>query len=145
MSNTTTLNRKNISTKLNELKKIKQEKTDALFNECGVFFAFSNEQFANNKTPLKDGDKYVNFMSGGYVPKSNLDALISKFDAINEEFEQAMQDKELREAQILYQLLNHECYYTGDIEDTLSALGSGYTEAEVWAVYNKNRHLAEEW
>jgi len=51
--------------------------------------------------------------------------------------------KGARRANVAYELRNHEAYYTGDITDTLRALGSGYTRKEVLAVYNVERLAVE--
>ena len=55
-----------------EAKQIKEKMMSSLLESCGVFFAFSNKQFDENKTPLKEGEKYVSIDNGGYMPKSNL-------------------------------------------------------------------------
>ena len=44
-----------------------------------------------------------------------------------------------RKQEIAYELANHEAYYTGDISDTMEALGKDYTEAEVLEVYRAER------
>lgn len=38
---------------------------------------------------------------------------------------------------IAYELRNHEAHYTGDISDTMEALGKGFTAKEVRKVYNE--------
>ncbi len=57
-----------------EAKEKKEKMTSDLLKSCGVFFAFSNQQFNENKTPLKEGEKYISINNGGYLPKSNLAA-----------------------------------------------------------------------
>jgi len=126
---------------LAELKKENETKLDLLFKECGVFFAFSNDQFNENKTPLADGDKYVSMGAGGYLPKSKVDAYIQGSKDINKGFKAGIKkSKSLRYENIAYELANHEAYYTGEITDTLEALGSEYTAKEVWEVYNKEAY-----
>lgn len=115
---------------------IKQKKVNELFTAQGVFWAFSEKQFHENKTPLKEGEKYVSIGAGGYIPKGNVDALTSGMKAIDKEFKQAMKDKKAREDHIRYQLNNHEAYYTRSIESTLDALGEGFTREEVLAVFD---------
>lgn len=58
---------------LTNLKKEKDKRFNDLINECQMFFAFSDEQFAKNKTPLQEGEKYVALGAGAYMPKSNVD------------------------------------------------------------------------
>lgn len=105
--------------------------------ECGVFFAFSDEQFQSNKTPLAEGEKYVAFGAGSYLPKSSVEKFSAGIARINSEFKKEVRDNKAREAHILYELKNHEAFYVYDIEDTLQALGEDYSKEEVQAVFKK--------
>jgi len=60
-----------------ELKKLKEEMMSELFRKCGVFFAYSTEQFEENKTPLADGEKYISIEGGGFFPSSNKELFLS--------------------------------------------------------------------
>lgn len=129
---------------IQQIKDERQAKLDALMTTCGVFWAFSDAQFYENKTPLKEGDKYVSMGMGGYMPKSNVDSFKNGMNAINKEYKAEIKaNKGARRANIAYELSNHECYYTGDITDALKALGPGYTRAEVKKVYNEEREAVE--
>jgi hypothetical protein len=99
---------------LQELKQKQEDANSKLFIECGLFFAFSNEQFHANKTPLKEGEKYVPILGGGYVPKGNLNKLLDGMKATRKEYETAIKANNLRLKQITYEFGNHECFYTGD-------------------------------
>jgi len=128
---------------INELKQQKQKKVDTLIKDCLMFFAFSNEQFAANKTELKDGDKYVSLGAGAYMPKSNIDKWKQGTRLIEKWYKAEVKaSKEMRAANILYELNNHEAFYTHEISDTLAALGNGYTAKEVWKVFNDNLQFA---
>jgi len=132
---------------IHEIKKEEQAKYDLLFKECGVFWAFSNEQFIENKTPLQEGDKYTSIGAGGYLPKSNVGKLTEGMKKIKAWHKaEIKKSKELRRSYILYALNNHECFYTGDYTDAFYTLGKGYTRKEVLKVYQseleKNRELA---
>lgn len=120
-----------------EIKAKREADTNKLFSDLGVFWAFSNKQFDENKTPLQEGEKYVDIGAGGFMPKHNVQALTDGMKAINDTFKNAIADSKARETHILYELNNHECFYTGDIESALDALGEGYTSEEVQAVYKK--------
>jgi len=122
------------------LKEQEQAKYSELMEQCGVFWAFSNKQFEENKTPLKDGDKYLSIGAGGYLPKSNIDKFTSGMKSIEKWARQAKKDaKEV----ILYELNNHECFYTGDITNAMPRLEElGYTRDEVKKVYFANREFA---
>lgn len=120
-----------------EIKQKREKDTNDLFTNLGVFWAFSNEQFAKNKTPLQDGEKYVDIGAGGFMPKHNVDAFLEGMKNIDIAFKTAIKDNKARETHILYELNNHECFYTGRIDDALDVLGEEYTEVEVKEVYKK--------
>lgn len=123
---------------LQEIKKTEEEMVSKLLNDCCVFFAFSNEQFQTNKTPLEEGEKYVSIGAGGYLPKSKLQLFNESFSNITKWKKNEIKNNKLRKDHILYELNNHEAFYTGELEDTLDALGSDYTLEEVRDVYKKN-------
>lgn len=124
---------------IHELKAENQAKFDSLLTECKVFFAFSNEQFHNNKTPLQEGEKYVSIGAGGYMPKGQVDNYLKGVEAINKWYKAALKSNKARRANIVYELCNHEAFYTGDIDSTLDALGPDYTRSEVLEVYRAER------
>lgn len=123
---------------IQEIKKQQQDKYTVLLNECGVFWAFSNEQFAANKTPLKEGEKYVSIGAGGYMPQGNVDKYLQGSKEIKNWYSATIKaTKNARRDNIVYELANHECYYTGDIQEAIDALGKGYTYKEVYKVYSE--------
>lgn len=123
---------------LQQIKQNRQAATDKLLDDCGVFFAFSNQQFEENKTPLNEGDKYISIGAGGYMPKSNANKFIQGMKDIEKGYKSELKkSKELRRENIRYELANHEAWYTGDITDTLAALGKDYKAKEVWKVYHE--------
>lgn len=125
-----------------QLKKEEQDRQTVLFDNCGLFWAFSNQQFAANKTPLQEGEKYVSIGGGGYLPKSKFPDFENGMKEISKWFKsETKQNKAMRVDLIKYELSNYEAYYTGEITDTLNALGKGFTAKEVWAVYNKEYPL----
>ena len=123
---------------LQDLKKAKEQRVSNLIDECSMFFAFSDEQFIANKTPLPDGEKYVALGAGAYMPKSKVQIYIDGMEKIELWYKQNLKVNALRKKEIAYQLNNYECYYTGDITDALNALGSDYTKEEVLKVYRAN-------
>lgn len=125
---------------LHEIKKEQEAKHTELFNKVGLFWAFSDEQFAKNKTPLEEGDKYVSIGAGGYLPKSKANDFISGMKEISKWYKKEVADnKKLRREEIVYELGNHEAWYTGDIEDTMFSLGRGYTRKEVQKIFNEEK------
>lgn len=125
------------------LQQIKQERESAqskLFNDVRLFWAFGNKQFEEGlkKINLQESEKVIHIGMGGYLPKNNLDAFLNGMKKLNEEYETAIKAHKLRPKLIAYELANHECYYTGDIQPALDALGSEYTIEEVLPIYKEN-------
>lgn len=121
---------------LHEIKAEKETKVSELIKKCLMFFAFSNEQFAENKTPLQEGEKYVHIGAGAYMPKGQVDNYLNGIDEIKSWYKKEVNaSKQIRIDSIVYELHNHEAFYTGTIDDTLDALGSDYTAKEVWKVF----------
>lgn len=116
----------------------RQSKHSEAMRSYGVFWAFSNQQFEENKTHLAEGDKYVSIGMGGYMPKSQVLGYQKALEEIATWFQTHVDALNLREAYILYELHNHEAFYVGEIEDTLAALGPNYTMQEVKDVYWKH-------
>ncbi len=120
---------------LQAIKKENEGKISELFTLCGVFFAFSDEQFTKNKTPLKEGEKYVSLGAGGYMPKGNVDTYINGMKEIKKWYKAEIKANKMRKENIMYELNNHEAFYTGELGPVMNALGSDYTEEEVKDVY----------
>lgn len=125
---------------INEIKDLKEKKVSELIKECSMFFAFSDKQFEENKTPLQEGDKYVSMVgAGAFMPKSKAPEFMKGLDVIDKWYKAEIKANKARKQNIIYELNNHEAFYTGDIEDTLDTLGSDYTREEVMEVYRKER------
>lgn len=120
----------------------RQKDTNDLIEECGIFFAFSREQFEEGKKKinLEEGEKLVDIGFGGFIAEKNIDKYLEGLKKIDLEFKEAMKDEEARKNYILYELNNHEAFYTGSIESTLEALGEDFTKEEVLEVFNKEKH-----
>lgn len=124
---------------LTELKTQKQEAINTLFNDVGVFFAFSDKQLEEGKTKcqLLAGEKLAAVGGGGFVRLSMVDRLRDGVNSILAKFDKDVNDLGLREALIEYELYNHEAFYTFSITSTVEALGEGYTREEVADVFNR--------
>ena len=126
---------------LEQIKKEQKNKYTELFNKVGLFWAFSNEQFAEGarKNPLNENDKYLSVGAGGYIAKSKVDIFVNGMEDIKKWYKkETAENKAIRIKLISYELSNHECYYIGDIQPALDALGSEYTKKEVLKVYKAN-------
>lgn len=98
-------------------------------NNFPLGFAFSEQQFNEmmakwNLTP-EDTDKIYSIGSGGYVRKCDADAMHEMFDRHAQEIETARTENkdDYLYHMFNYELANHEYSYTGDLTDTLNALG----------------------
>lgn len=127
-----------------EIKHEQETKLSELFKLCGVFFAFSNNQFDENKTHLQEGEKYVSIGAGGYLPKGKAKLFADGIDDLDKWYKAEIKANKARKAHILYELNNHEAYYTHDIESTLECLGEDYTREEVLKVFrNRKAEISE--
>lgn len=121
-----------------------QEKFTELSDEVGLFWAFSEQQFAEGreKNPIKEGEKYTSIGMGGYLPKKNVQRFIDRQKELDKWQKQEIKKAKATEV-ILYELGNYECFYTGDIQDALEVLEPlGYTVEQVKEVYHANREFA---
>ena len=101
-------------------------------NDFPFIFAFSNQQFEEGMakyglTP-KDTDKIYKFGStGGFYLRTDAPRLKEMFDRHEKEKQEAISADTKGSGYIyqmfLYELANHEYGYTGDVSDTLDALG----------------------
>jgi hypothetical protein len=124
------------------VQQLNQERETAqteLFKQVRLFWAFSNQQLEEGKKQInyQEGEKLVHIGQGGYMPKANVDTFLNGLETINKAYKEGVKQNKLRPKLIAYQLANHECYYTGDIQPALMALGNDFTEEEVRQVYRK--------
>lgn len=102
-------------------------------------FAFSPKQFEEGMVKLglkpTDTDKILSIGGGGYIRKTDRDALHEMLDRHAAETQAAVDADETGEGFVrdmfVYELDNHEFSYTMDTTDTLEALG--LTAEEVYA------------
>jgi hypothetical protein len=109
--------------KYSELKAKHQAEVDSF----PLGFAFSEKQFEEmmekwGLTP-DDTDKIYHIGMGGYVRKSDAEAMHEMFARHDAEHKAAMQDDEYLFSMFNYELANHEYCVTYDVTDTLDALG----------------------
>lgn len=101
-----------------------------------MVFAFNKEQFGKAMEQLglsvDDTDKIYSIGGGGYIRKIDSEALHEMFERHGKERQEAIDNDETGDGFIYdmfsYELANHEYGYTGEIEDTLDALGLTYDE-----------------
>lgn len=109
----------------------------AAFDKYGAFFAFGQKQFDEKAV---QGVKYVQTGSGMIVPKENVQTLMDESERIyNEAVAQDISENGI-DAIISRELGNHECYYTGNIDDAVGTLTAyGITREQVKAIFLEER------
>jgi hypothetical protein len=127
--------------KYQEIKKEHEAKLNTLLTECLVFWAFSNQQFEEGKTPLQEGEKYVSIGAGGYMPKSKVEQFRKGMDDLKTWERNEIKKYKQADEQIKYELHNHECFYTGDITDVCHLLPQ-YSKERISKVYQAERKNA---
>jgi len=90
-----------------------------LFKSSGVIFAFSQQQFDEQK---KDGVKYVLVGAGLICPKANIDELHNGLDSIQAAGVAADISENGVKAIIHRELANHEAQISCSCSDTIEAL-----------------------
>lgn len=114
------------------------DKQSALFDQYGVFFAFSQEQFLAAR---KEGVKHVDVGAGMIVPKEHVKIVHDTLEQIYQDGIKQDLEENGKEAIIKRELNNYECYYTGDIGNAFEALEDyGITYDDVMAVYKGVRN-----
>ena len=113
-----------------------EEKQTALFKKTGTIFAFSDKQFEEGKVK---GKLYSRIGQGVLTEKGNEIEVIEGLNAIYKESIKTDIRKNGKDKVILRELLNHEAFYTGDLQDTIHKLEDyPFTEDDINHIYQKN-------
>ena len=125
---------------IEQIHKEHQKKLSAMFEEFGVFFAFSKQQFEQSR---KAGVEYVSGFAGMIIPKDNVKLVDQRLEFIHKEMTTLICEHIPMEKYILYELHNHEAFYTGEMDDVLELAKSYYPDCtldDVYKVYRANNH-----
>lgn len=123
--------------KYKEIRILETDEYNKILKESGVFWAFDKKQFNENKTLLEgDDDKYVSIGCGGFMPKSKTKKLRERLDELDIKIENLIKKNKQEENHILYELDNHECFYTGSITEAERVLP--YSQEQILNVYRNN-------
>ena len=120
-----------------DLKKAKDEAISKAIKDHKVFFAFSNEQFEESKTELQPNEKYVRLQGGGFIPELQFNSFIKEMVKVQDNFKKAVEENNLKEKHIIYELQNYECFYTMDPTEAINTLSDFYSEKEILEVFSK--------
>lgn len=114
-----------------------REKQQEEFNKLPLRFAFSDKQFDEMMKGWgldsdKDLDKIYRMPGGGFVQKKDHALLHETMDRHQKQLEEAiaadLDGTGFVYEMFLYEMDKHEYGYTGDLEDTLDALGMTFEE-----------------
>lgn len=109
------------------------------FKPYWAFFAFGKKQFEewlNGRDPKDFCDCWMWLVA----PKKVAKQMLQDFDAHNEAERLRRLEEVWLKNIILYELSNHECYYTGDIEDVLPLLEwYGATREQVQKLFRNSK------
>lgn len=118
----------------------------ALFEELGVFFAFSNSQFDEGVAKyghLKpEGTKWASMGMGMYLPKINAEEFMERHSTIVKDAMLLDVKENGKDGVINRELNNYECYYTGDPTEAINILKDyGFTRQEVMEQFKAGMEL----
>lgn len=106
-----------------QLRKQQQEE----YNAFPKAFGFGNKQIAEGMKKLgldpTDFDKVVGIVAGGFIRKTDVPAYKVMLRRHAHQLKAAMQDKDFAISAFKAELINHECAWTGEVEDALFSLG----------------------
>lgn len=122
---------------MNKQQYVNSEQTK-IFDEYGVFFAFSNEQvkrgLEKNKVRGIDipKEEYRSMGAGMVCPKDSCKTVADKLEELHKQAIELDKSQRTKEKIIGYELRNHEYGITYELEDTIMALdGYGYSVSEI--------------
>lgn len=109
---------------IEDLSKHFKKRVDEIVKECGVFWAFGAEQTrkAMAENPLPPGEKYCSILGGGLMPARNKPMYNDLMEEALNDFYRQVKVHNLEYQHIVYELDNHECFYTYDLEPVFGLL-----------------------
>lgn len=106
-----------------------------LLNESGAFFAFTNQQLEEKQ---KEGVQYCSLGAGLIAPKEAVRSVVDGIANITKAGIEKDIEENGKRGIIKRELMNFECFYTGDITDCVEALDDyGIERDEIKAVYRE--------
>lgn len=134
-----------------EFKDRQQEEFNKFSNDH-IFYAFSKEQFSEGMKKLgldpeeDQGKIYGLAGTGGFYKKTDAKAVRAMFDRLEKEKQEALANDQTGEGFIYemfsYELANHEFIITGDLSETLEAIGLTVEEVNANEKYLNGLHKA---
>ena len=125
-----------------------EEEQTRLFNDLGVFFAFSNKQFEEGLDKIKEsgllkgGEKVARLPHGAFCPSKNADKFLEEHDKLVERGIEKDLEENGKKNIIWREFANHECQILMDYSDAIAALADYPITKEAieseWGAYFQN-------
>ncbi|MFV0536825.1 MAG: hypothetical protein ACK5M3_05555 [Dysgonomonas sp.] len=113
---------------ISDLRKEREDKMSKMFSDLGIFFAFSNEQLVAGR---KEGVTYVNAGAGMIIPKDNVEEFKKRHIQLFDEMEREYAENVPMDDYILYELNNHEAFYTWSVDEAYEAVKQYYPSCTI--------------
>jgi hypothetical protein len=112
-----------------------RESQSKAMEQFGAFFAFTNAQLEEKRVA---GVEYCAMGGGLIAPVGNADALYQELNRVIAKGREIDMEENGRRKIIERELMNHECYYTGDLHPCIDSLVPyGITEEEIRVVFKE--------
>lgn len=123
-----------------EIKDKHSKNYNDIITDHDVFFAFNNNQFDEGKAKIgiTDNKDLCSIGAGGYMPKVKADKMTELLAIENKRYKKELKEaKDQKEQAILYELNNHEAFYTGRLDEVIEKFNGIYTAEAIRATYKK--------
>lgn len=123
-----------------------QKNIDNLINQHKGFFAFNEKQVIEGmeKIGVANRNELTSLPMGMIMPKSEVESFLKNMETAELDYKKAIkQAKEEKEKAILYELHNHECFYTGSFEEVINIFKGIYSASDIKKIYLKNIQYSE--
>jgi hypothetical protein len=115
-----------------------EEAQTKVMREYGAFWAFSDEQFKEQKAEDLKAEEYTHLFAGLMCPKDNAKSLLDGLDEVVQKGIQQDIEENGKDNIIKRELANHEAYYSRSIESTEEALkGYNFTREDILKIYKE--------
>lgn len=117
-----------------------QKTIDSLLEKHKIFFAFNTSQLEEGmkKVGAKEKSELTSLGMGMIALKTEADQFMEAMGLASDQYKKDLKEvKEAKESAIYYELNNHECFYSGNIDPVVEMFEDIYTVAEIKAVYKK--------
>ena len=123
-----------------EIKKTQEKDVSELLSNHKIFFAFNEKQLIEGMESIgaKEKSELISIGSGGIALKTEAKAFLDAMDQLDKKHKKELKEaKEAKEQAILYELKNHETFYTGRIDEVVELFDGVYSKKQILKVFKK--------